>query len=130
MLERLALEQLHRDEELAVVLTDLMDRADVRMIERRRRARLAMEALHRPVVAGEILRQELERDVPAESEVLGVVDDAHPPAAKFAEHAIVGDCFVDHAGAAERMRDCMPRVQHGATVQHRSTRPNTHAGTS
>ncbi len=73
------------------MLADLVDRADVRMIERRRRAGLAMEALHRAVVAGEILRQELERDVPAETQVLGVVDDAHSPAAKFAEDAIVRD---------------------------------------
>ena len=58
--------------ELAVVLADLVDGADVRMIERRRRARLAMEALHRAGVAGEIVRQELESDVPAETQVLGV----------------------------------------------------------
>ena len=67
-----------------------------------------MEALHRAVVAGEILRQELESDVPAETEVLGVVDDAHSSAAKFAEDAIVRDGFVDHARGGG-MRDSKVR---------------------
>ena len=49
--ERLALEQLHGDEELAVVLADLVDLADVRMVDAGRRARLAPEALARGLVA-------------------------------------------------------------------------------
>ena len=44
-LQRLAVVERHRDEQLPVGgLADLVDRADVRMIERRRRARLAQEA--------------------------------------------------------------------------------------
>ena len=49
--ERLALEQLHRDEQLAAVLADLVDLADVRMIDARGGARLAPEALARRLVA-------------------------------------------------------------------------------
>lgn len=37
-----ALDQLHRDERLAVDLVDLVDSADVRVVERRRCARLAL----------------------------------------------------------------------------------------
>ncbi len=46
-IERLAVEQLHREIELAFVLVEAVDRADVRMIERRRGARFAAEALDR-----------------------------------------------------------------------------------
>ena len=51
--ERLALEQLHRDEELAVVFADLVDLADVRMVDAGRGARFAPEALARRLVAGD-----------------------------------------------------------------------------
>ena len=46
-LERLALEQLHHHELLAVVLADVVQRADVRMAQRRDDARFAQEAIHR-----------------------------------------------------------------------------------
>ena len=39
-IEGLSLDQLHRDVGLPVGLPDVMDRADVRMVQRRRRARL------------------------------------------------------------------------------------------
>ena len=47
VLQRLAVEELHRDERLALGLADVVDRADVRVVERRGRARLALEALER-----------------------------------------------------------------------------------
>ena len=50
--------------ELPVVgLADLVDGADVRMLERGRGARLDEEALLRVGVRAEVRRQELERDV-------------------------------------------------------------------
>ena len=45
--ERLALEQLHRDEVLAVVLVDRVDGADAGVVELGGRLRLALEALER-----------------------------------------------------------------------------------
>ena len=55
--ERVALEQLHRDEELPPVFVDVVDRADVRMVERRRRAGLPCEPLDRGCIAREIRRE-------------------------------------------------------------------------
>ena len=46
-LQRLALEQLHHDERPPVVLADVVDRADVRVVQGGRRPRLALEALER-----------------------------------------------------------------------------------
>ncbi len=68
----------------------------MRMVQGGCRARVAMEALDRGVIAGEILGQELESDVAPEAQVLGLVDNSHASAAKLAEHAIVRDRFADH----------------------------------
>ena len=51
ILQRLALEQLHHHELLAVVLADVVERADVRMVQDRDDARFALEALDRLGVA-------------------------------------------------------------------------------
>ena len=45
--QRLAVEELHRDEGLALVLVDVVDRADVGVLERRGRARFALQPLER-----------------------------------------------------------------------------------
>ena len=59
--ERLALEQLHGDEQLAGVLADLVDLADVRMVDARRGAGLAPEPLARRLVRCD-RRHRLQRD--------------------------------------------------------------------
>ena len=38
----------------------------------------------------------LSADVPAEAQIFRLVDDTHASAAKFAEHAVVRDGFLDH----------------------------------
>ena len=47
MLQRLALQQLHRDEGAAFVFANFVNRADIWMIQRRGRTRLALEAFDR-----------------------------------------------------------------------------------
>ena len=95
--ERLPLEQLHHDEVLRFVFFDRVHRADVRVIECRRRPRLALEALESRSVLGELGRQELQRHAPPEPRVLGLVDDTHPAGAELRRHAIVRDCSPDHS---------------------------------
>jgi hypothetical protein len=95
--EGFSLEQLHRDEVLPLVLVDLVDRADPRVIERGRGPGLALETLERGRVLGHFRGQELERNVPAELRVLGLVHDAHPSAAQLRRDLVVGDGLADHA---------------------------------
>ena len=83
MLQRLPLEQLHHQERCALVPPDLEDHADVRVVERRRRPRLAHEALDDVLVLRHLLRQELERHVAPQLQVLGLVHDTHAAAAEF-----------------------------------------------
>ena len=68
--ERLALEQLHHEEVASVLVADVEERADVRMVERRDRLRLALEALAELRVLGEARGQDLDRDVAVEARVL------------------------------------------------------------
>ena len=58
-------------------IRDTIDGRDVRMIERREGARLALEARAPSRVGSEVRRQDLERDVAAEPRVVGAIDGAH-----------------------------------------------------
>ena len=86
--ERFALEQFHGDEELAAVFTDLVDLADVRMVDARCGARFTPEALPRRLVAGD-RRHRLQCDRAAEPLVACGVHDTHRARSK-----LVGDCVV------------------------------------
>src|SRR5260370_8208419 len=61
----LSFEQLHHDEGLPVVLLDCMNRADVRMIQRRSGPRLACETLQRTGIPAQFSRPKLHRTPPA-----------------------------------------------------------------
>ena len=98
-LQRLAVDERHRDERAPVrQLLDVVNRADVGVIERGRGAGFGNEAPPGVLVPHQLRRQELQRDEPAEPQVLGLVDDAHAARANLGEDAIVGDRLADHPG--------------------------------
>ena len=80
---------------LALVLADFVDSADVRVVERRSRARFPLEAGQRLLIAGHFLGQKLERYHAAELGVLGLVHHAHASAAQLADDTIVGKRAAD-----------------------------------
>ena len=97
-LDRLALVIRHRDEEPPVRrLVDLVDRADVGMVQRRGRLRLDLEAALGVLVLRAFSRKELQRDRSLELGVLGKVDHAHSAAAERVDDAIVRDGLADHS---------------------------------
>src|SRR5262249_12344241 len=61
---------------------DVEEGADVRMVERRDDARLALEPLADLGVLGEVRGDQLHRDVTPEARVLRAVDLAHPAGAE------------------------------------------------
>ena len=86
--QRLALEQLHRDEGLALVLAEIVDGDHVRAVELGHDLRLALEA--RPiVVAGARAVDHLQRDLAAERLLNGDVDLAHATAPERALDAVL-----------------------------------------
>ena len=86
--QRRALEQLHGDEQVALVFADFVDLADVRMVDAGRRARLAPEALARRLVLRQ-RRHRLQRDRAMELLVARGIDDAHPALAELALDRVV-----------------------------------------
>ena len=95
VLEGLAFEQFHRDEGPAFELSDVVDRADVGVIERRCRARFPAKPLDRLGIPGNVVRKELQRDIPAEPRVPRLVDHAHAAPTQLFEDAVMGDGATD-----------------------------------
>ena len=96
LLQRLAFQQLHGDEVASAVLPDLVDSADIRVVQSGGGARFALKTVEREGIFFRLRRQELERYVAAQVDVLGFVDNAHPSAAQLREDAVVRDGLADH----------------------------------
>ena len=82
-----------------VLLTDVVYRADVWVIQRRRRLGFSLEAGQGLRVSGYIIGQKLERNETVETSILSFVDNAHPAAAELLNYAVMRDGLADHKGA-------------------------------
>ena len=80
--QRLAVDQLHDEKRHALVLADVVERADVRVRQARDRPRLALEPLAELGVGGQCCRQDLDRDGAIEPRVARPIDLAHPAGAE------------------------------------------------
>jgi 1,6-anhydro-N-acetylmuramate kinase len=65
MFERPPLQQLHHDEVLACMIADVVNRADIRVVQGRCGACLAVETLDGGLVGEELRGEKLQRDVAA-----------------------------------------------------------------
>ena len=90
---------LHGDERPTLEAVDLVDRADVRVIQLRDGVGFALEAPLGVRVVGGFLGQELQGDFPGQTDVFGLVDDAHAASAELAGDAVVTDCVPEHRGS-------------------------------
>ncbi|MEZ4379857.1 MAG: hypothetical protein R3A79_00810 [Nannocystaceae bacterium] len=93
--EILAVDELHRQVDAVVVLADLIDLDDEGAREARERLGLAEHPLADLRLAGELLLDQLDRDLAIEIDVVAGVDDAHRPLAYLP---------VDDEGADRRRR--------------------------
>src|SRR5688500_9047333 len=98
VLERPALDELHRHEQESPRLTFAIDRNDVGMLERRGEARLALEALGQLVAQGHFRGQHLERDTPAEARLGRPVYDGHRAAPDLPIDLVLTGERVTHFG--------------------------------
>src|SRR5436853_7369622 len=96
LLQGLALQILHDNEGPAVVLADIVNRADLRMIERRSRPRFNAEPLERLRILRPFFRQELDRNGPAKPNIFGLVHYSHPAGSQLLNNSIVGNRLSDH----------------------------------
>jgi hypothetical protein len=73
------------------VLTGVVDRDDVGVVEGARCLRLVLEALEPVLVLGEVVMHDLERHLAREPLVARAVDLAHPALAEESEHLVRPD---------------------------------------
>ncbi len=83
-----AVDELHRVVVDALVAADTEDRHDVRMVQLRGRLGLDLEPLALLGIDRRRKGKHLERDPPAQRNLLGLIDDAHTPSADLAEDPI------------------------------------------
>jgi hypothetical protein len=133
VLEGLALHQLHRQEGLPRHLIDLIDRADVGMIERRGGTCLPLESRQRGGIIGQPRRQEFQRHLAAQADVLRLVHDSHAAPTQPLQNAVVGYGPANQIGTGEvggglgsGLRFRLDRLDYGGS--HRGRRYNLHRG--
>src|ERR1700722_2945654 len=82
-------EILHGDEGLTLLLADIVDGADVGMVQRRGGLGLTLEAAESLGILGDFIGQELQRHKTAQAGVFGLINNSHAPAAQPFEDAVV-----------------------------------------
>ena len=101
-----ALHEAHDEVEAAVELARVVNRHDVRVLERHRELRLAREALAEAFVRGELGGHQLQRHDTLEAKVARAVDDAHPALPDELLRAIAEEVVADE-GCVRRVH-CRP----------------------
>src|SRR5215471_16618755 len=100
LLKRFAFQILHHEERLAVLLADVIHRADAGVIQTRSGLRLSPETVRRDRIACKPVRKELDRNKSLKPAVLGFVHDTHAAAPEFFENHVVGDSQTDWGARA------------------------------
>ena len=96
VLQGLAIEKLHGDEGLAVFLADVVNGANVGVVQGGCGLGFALKAGERLRIAGYFIGKEFQGDEAMQARVFGFVNHAHAAAAEFLDDAIVGDGLADH----------------------------------
>jgi hypothetical protein len=90
-----AFQAFHGDERAPGVFTYVVNRANVGMIESRRRFRLAFKPFECLPVMRQFLRQEFQRHGSFQARILGLIHHTHPPAAQLLEDAVMRERLAD-----------------------------------
>jgi len=96
VLQRLSFQQLHHNERLTFVFANVINRANVRMVESRGCSSFPLKALQGLTVFGKVLRQELEGHETAETGIFGLVHHTHPANAQLLNYAVVPESAANH----------------------------------
>ncbi len=94
--KRLAFQELHGDESSPIGLVNLVDGANVRMIEGRSSFGFALKTTECLGALGYVVGQELESYKATELHILGLVYDTHRAGAELLDDVIVRDGLPNH----------------------------------
>jgi hypothetical protein len=95
MLQRESIQKFHGDKAFAVVLTNLVDGANIGMVEGRGSAGFTAKTFQRLWVLRDIFGKKLERNKPTERSVFGLVDHTHPATAELLDDQVVRNGLTD-----------------------------------
>ena len=103
--------ELHDEVGVTILLTDVVDGADVRMAKRRGGLGFTPKTSQRLRVARNTFRQEFEGNKAAQARVLRFVDHTHPATAELLDDTVVRDGLADHS--KRNVRGWNRASQHG-----------------
>ena len=112
MPERLAFQHLHGDETMAFVFVDVVNRADIGMIQSRGSPSFALESFQSLPVPGQFLRQELQCNDPFEPDVFGLVHYTHAAGAQLFQNLIMRNGLTDQGNSSLAGAVHSPRFAH------------------
>ena len=97
VLQRLPVQELHGDERLALLLADVVNGADVGMVQRGSRLSFAPESLQSLAdLCATSSGRNFRATKRSQARVFGLVDHTHPAAAQLLDNAVVRDGLADH----------------------------------
>jgi len=110
-------------------LVNLVDRADVRVVQRGGSLGFPLEAAESLCVVGEFVGKELQSDVTTKLDVFRLIHDTHTPAADLAENAVMGNRLPYGLGGRGHCVDMVGgdkgKVNRRAALQFRSVEPES-----
>ena len=92
----LAFQVLHDNEGLSFMLTNVIDGADIGMIECRCRTSFSLKVLQCLAVPGELLGQKFQGNISTQASVLGPVNHTHPSGTDLLQDFVVRYGLADH----------------------------------
>ncbi len=95
VLQRGAFHEFHGDKRLTVLLADLVDGADVGMVQRGGRARLSAKTLQSLRVLRHVIGKKFQRDKTTKRVILGFIDNPHAAATQLFDDSVVRDGLAD-----------------------------------
>lgn len=98
MLQSDAIEKFHDNKGFAILLANVINCANVRVIEGRCGMRFALEASKGLRIIGYVVRKKFQRDAAMKAGILGSADHAHAAATEPLDNTIVGDGSADERG--------------------------------
>src|ERR1039458_8452776 len=104
MLQGYTIEKLHGDESPAVFFADVVNRADVGMVQPRCSFRLTPKSFQSLVIVGQVFGQEFKSNEAVKPYVLGLIDHSHSARAQLLDDAVMRDSLADHWQRSEERR--------------------------
>jgi hypothetical protein len=105
MLQRCAVQKLHGDKGSSVLIINLVDGADIGVVQGGRSLRFALESGQSLHILFDLVRQELQGDKAVQLYVLGLVNHTHPATAEFLDDAVMRDGLADQWSRILRLRN-------------------------